>query len=215
MSQFTNGSASAQIQSGEGSVTGIIVNSHSSGTFRLNDGTGGTTSAGVKATGVLTGTDVISNGETVTIGTNTYTFLTTLTNLAVNEVKLGTLAVSLDNLKLAINKGSGEGTLYSTGTVANPNVTATTNTDTAQTVEAINIGVASNAIATTETGDDISWGAVVLESGAESNILITNTYSLPSGSQVVLFPNKVSFAKGLYLTLGGTLDYTVIHDEVA
>lgn len=210
-SKYVNGSASAQISSDMGKVYGIIVNSHTSGTFRLNDGIGGTTSAGVKATGVLTGTDVISNGETVTIGTNTYTFLTALTNLVPNEVKLGTLAVSLDNLKLAINKGSGEGTLYSTGTVANPNVTATTNTDTAQTVESIKVGTDANSISTTETGDDISWGAVVLENGAEANLLITNTFTLSAGSQVVLFPEAINFYAGLYLTLGGTLDYTVLY----
>jgi len=211
MARYTNGTDSAAISAVPTEVHGIVVNSHSSGTVRLNDGASGTTSAGVKATGVLTGTDVITNGETVTIGTNTYTFLTALTNTAPNEILIGTLAVSLDNLKLAINKGAGEGTNYSTGTVANPNVTATTNTSTAQTVQAIRVGTYANSIGTTETGDDISWGAGVLESGANASVLAFNTFTIPSGSYVLLFPEPVDFATGVYLTIGGTIDYTIIH----
>lgn len=214
--QYINGTASAQIASGQGTVYGIIANSHSSGTFRFNEGTGGTTSAGVKATGVLTGTDVFSDGETITIGGSngkTYTMKTALSSPAVvNEVLIGaSLAASLDNLKSAINGSAGEGTTYSTGTVAHPNVTATTNTDTAQTVEAYRVGTYGNSITTTETGDNCSWGAATLENGANANFLITNTYTLATGSQVVTFPEPIDFDNGLYLTVGGTLDYTVIY----
>lgn len=206
----TNGTASAQIKSGTGYVYGVVANSHSSGTVRLNDGLSGTTSAGVKATQVLTGSGVFTGGETITAGDVTYTMVTTLTG-AKNEVLIGAnLAASLDNLKSAINATAGAGTTYGTGTVANPLVTATTNTDTAQTVEAYNVGTYGNAIPTTEDCDNASWGAATLENGAEPSTLITNTYTFASGSQVLTFPEPISFKRGLYLTVGGTLDYTVI-----
>ena len=49
-------------------------------------------------------------------------------------------------------------TAYSTGTVVHADVTATTNTDTAQTVEAKTAGDAGNEIEVSTTGSDLSWG---------------------------------------------------------
>lgn len=212
MAKYTNGTASAQIASDPSLVYGILVNSHSSGTLRLNDGVGGTTSAGVKATGVLTGSDVFTDGETITIGTTTYTMKTALTNEVPFEVLIGaSLAVSLDNLKSAINASAGAGTTYSTGTSANPVVTATTNTDTAQTVEAINVGTYANTIATTTDAVDVAWGATTLESGANANFLVMNTFSPATGSSSIIFPKPIRFNQAVYLTVGGTIDYTVIY----
>lgn len=214
--KYKNGTSSQAITSLPAKVFGVIVNSHSSGTFRFNDGASGTTTAGVKATQVLTGSGAFSDGETVTVGGTTYTFKTTLTNLVANEVLIGAnLATSLDNLKLAINAGSGIGTNYSTGTPANPNVTATTNTDTAQTVEAIRVGTYGNAIVTTETCANASWGAGTLASGADASLLVTNTFTLSSGSQVVTFPEPIDFATAVYITIGGTIDYTVVYEPLA
>lgn len=210
--QYANGSASAQIKTGQGRVAGVIVNSHSSGTFRLNDGESGTTSAGVKATQTLTASGVFSNGETVLIGDKTYTFVTTLSGAA-NEVLIGaSAAASLDNLKSAINATAGEGSTYGTGTVANPNVTATTNTDTTQVVEAYRVGTYGNDIATTEACANAAWGAATLENGAEPSTLINNTYTAATGSQVVTFPEPIDFQRGLYITVGGTIDYTVVYE---
>lgn len=58
-----------------------------------------------KATQTLTGTDVFSDGETVSIGDVTYTFKTALSedsgDAVANEVLIGAdLATSLDNLRL-------------------------------------------------------------------------------------------------------------------
>jgi len=221
MALFKNLTASALIQTGVGQVFGFIVNSHTSGTVRLNDGLDGTTSAGVKATGVLTGTGVFTDGEVVTIDNTTYTMVDALSedtgDAVPNEGLIGTLAETLDNLKQAINQGDtegggeGEGTNYSTGTVPHPTVTATTNSDTEQTVEARDIGVAGNDIATTTDGANASWGAVTLESGVDENRLLVNTYTLPAGSQVVLFPAPIDFANGLYFTEGGTTDITFLY----
>ena len=122
----------------------------------------------VRATGTLTASGVFSNGNTVTIGGYVYTFRTALTVPAVPfEVLIGiSAAVSLDNLQAAINAGAGAGTTYSTGTFAHPDVTATTNSDTTQVVQARLGGTNGNSIATTETGANSAWGAATLASGA-------------------------------------------------
>lgn len=122
-----------------------------------------------KAVSVLTSdATAFANNETVTIGGVVYTFKTTLTGAAY-EVLIGADAkTSLDNLKLAINRtdpGTNEGVKYGIGTLAHPNVTATTNTDTAQTIEAILAGTAANAIATTETCAHAAWPGATMNSG--------------------------------------------------
>jgi hypothetical protein len=42
--------------------------------------------------------------------------------------------------------------------------------------------------------------------------VIMNTYTFASGSQVVRFPEPVSFNTGLYATIGGTADVTILWD---
>lgn len=212
MALYKNGTTSQAIKSTGGLLHGVIVNSHTSGTLRFNDGASGTTSAGVKATGVLTASGVFSNGETILIAERTYTMVTTLSGAA-NEVLIGaSAAASLDNLKSAINASAGAGTTYGTGTQAHAKVSATTNTDTAQTVEYFEVGTAGNAIATTTTAAaDVAWGAATLESGANSSLLMSNTFTFTSGSQVLSLPEPISFNAGLYATVGGTIDYTIIY----
>lgn len=208
---YKNGTTSQAIKSTNGILYGVVVNSHTSGTLRFNDGASGTTSAGVKATQVITASGVFSNGETITIGDKVYTMVTTLSGAA-NEVLIGaSAAASLDNLKSAINASAGEGTTYGTGTKANPNVTATTNTDTAQTVEAYRVGTYGNSIVTTETCANASWGDATLASGADASLLITNTFTFSSGSQVLNFPQGIAFSTALYVTVGGTIDYTIVY----
>jgi hypothetical protein len=123
---------------------------------------------GAKATGVLTGTDVFSDGETIRIGNITYTMRTALTGGGQPfEVLIGaSLAASLDNLKIAINDSGGtEGTEYGVGTYAHPQVTATTNTNTAQTVEARDYGTSFNNLPTSEGCANASWGGTTLSGG--------------------------------------------------
>lgn len=133
------------------------------------------TSAGDKAVGTLTsdGTAPADN-DTVTIDGHVYTFKTALTPAA-NEVLIGAdAAAALDNLKAAINAGAGSGTLYGAGTVAHATVTATTNTDTTQVVEAKTAGSAGNSLATTESSSHLSWGAATLAGGG-ANISLDST----------------------------------------
>lgn len=131
----------------------------------------------VKASQTLTGTDVFSDGETIGIAGVTYRMVTALSSPAVaNEVLIGaSLAASLDNLKLAINQGSttyptaadnsGVGSTWSTGTVRHPSVTATTNTNTTQVVQAILPGTDGNSIGVSESAANASWGAANLAGG--------------------------------------------------
>lgn len=210
--QYTNITASAQIKTEQTVLNKVIVNSHTSGTIRFNNGESGTTSAGVKANQTLTASGVFSDGETVFIGDKTYTFRTALTSPAVaNEVLIGaSAAASLDNLKSAINATAGAGTTYSTGTAANPNVDATDNADTTQKVEAKRVGTYGNAIETTETCANAAWGAAVLASGAEASTLVMNTFTFPAGSGVYEL-GDIDVDNGLYATIGGTADVTVVY----
>lgn len=123
-----------------------------------------------KAVGTLTATGNAGAGNTVTIGTTTYTYVTALTDPAVaNEVKIGdTASDSLDNLIAAINGAAGAGITYGTGTVAHTQVVAVAGDGDTVTVTAKTIGTAGNAIATTNVGANLGFGAGTLASGANA-----------------------------------------------
>lgn len=142
-----------------------------------------TTLTGVKATGLLTSDATApADGDTVTIEGKTYTFKTALSSPSQrNEVLIGvSAAVALDNLKLAINQGgtnyptaadnSGQGTTWSTETTRHPLVNATTNTNTAQTVEANDYGVQANQYSIVETSSHLSWGAAFMGTVVTSEV---------------------------------------------
>lgn len=103
-------------------------------------------------------------------------------NAVPNEVLIGAdAAASLDNLKSAINDTGTEGTHYSTGTAANPLVTATTNADDSQIVAAIDMAVGEDT-STTETATNASWGATTLASGvADQNAVNATAKAQTSG----------------------------------
>jgi hypothetical protein len=136
-----------------------------------------------KATRVLTsdGTN-FANNEYETIGTVAdgvvgtpvvYTWKTTLTGAAY-EVKIGaSAAVSLDNLKCAVNNTGcgGIGVDWGTGTVAHPNVIATTNTDTQQTIEAIIPGTQAHLITTVDNSAHAAFGGAVM-AGANDDCML-------------------------------------------
>jgi len=111
-------------------------------------------SPAVAATGKLSeqGTNVVL-GDKVTIGTNVYTFVKTLTNTVPNEIAWsGTFSISLSNLIAAINGASGSGVKYSSATVANAFVSAGALVNKALTVTARNLDAAvGDAIVTAFT----------------------------------------------------------------
>lgn len=165
-------SASASLDNLKAAVTG-------GGTPDTDYGAGTTAPTGVTAT-TKTATTLLF--VATASGTTANSYATTETGAASSfgaaamagggtpaelEVRIGdSAAIFLDNLKLAINAGAGAGTVYSEGTEAHPDVTATTNTNTEQTVEARNAGTEGNSIATTESSTQLSWAAATLEGGA-------------------------------------------------
>lgn len=144
--------------------------------------------AGTLATGTLTSTGVApTDGDTVTIGSQTYTFKTALTAGTANQVLIGaSAAIALDNLKSAINGTGTAGTDYTAVTPVHSKVTATTNTDTTQVVEARDFAVTNADIATTEVAVTLSWGAATLASGtADQNATAAATVAQLSGDENV------------------------------
>lgn len=118
------------------------------------------------ATGELTLTGNPSDTETVTLGSTTYEFVDTLS--AANDVLIGEDAdESLQNLAAAINGGSGEGTIYGTGTVANTAAAAEWLGSNQLRATAAAQGAAGNSVATTETLADGSWTDSTLTGGAD------------------------------------------------
>lgn len=128
---------------------------------------------------------VTTGAATVTIGSITYTVVDELSetygaDAIAYQVKKGAAEANmLYNLKLAINGGSGEGTLYSTGTVAHPYFIATTNTDTVQTIVSRTVADTAgtaviNALATTETMANTAWADTTYGGGTgNSNPAVT------------------------------------------
>jgi hypothetical protein len=135
-------------------------------TYEGNDSVRALGAGAVKATGTLTFTGQPADTETVVLGGTTYTYKTTLTATA-NQVKIGTTeAISIQNLRDAINAlPGGAGTTYGTGTTANVSASAKSVTATTLVAEALVSGTAGNSIASTETVTNASWGASTLAGG--------------------------------------------------
>lgn len=144
-----------------------------------------------------------SDGDTVTVGSTTYTFKTTLTtspSTVANEVLINsTAAAALDNLKAAVNLTGTIGTDYGTGTVINPDVTATTNTNTTQLFEAKSATVSGRAIVSTETSAHLSFDNATLLGGAGDPHV--NNLSKSSTVGQLLCVKRVADANGNY-TIG-------------
>jgi len=141
--------------------------------------TNGATTQVVEAREFGTGPNAFTTSETSAYLSWTGATLSGGVANVVNEIKLtGTAATELDNLKLAINNSATEGTEYSFGTKAHPQVTATTNGATTQVVEARDMAVGED-IATTETCTDWAWGATTLASAVADQ----NAVNAPSAQQ--------------------------------
>lgn len=210
-SQFRNLTESQAVQIGVGKVYGFIVNSHTSGTIKLQDGVDGT--AGAKATSTLTTSGIVyakfpqsvitsnatnvSEDDTVTIGSTVYRFKAT--PIALNDIDIGaSAAATLDNLKEVINGTYAVGIAF-LGTVINPDVTATTNTDTTQLVVSKVIGTANNTKATTETAVTLSWADTTLGGGTGTSVTGVATAS----STFVINGTSYYFTNQLSETVNG------------
>lgn len=142
----------------------------------VNAGATAVVATGVKATGTLTSDATApSDGDTVTIDGKVYTFKTTLTPTEGQVLIGGSAAVALDNLKAAINHTGTPDTDYKCA-AAHTSVTATTNTNTTQVIEALVAGGAGNLLATTENGTHTSFGAATLTGGSDK-VTVTARYT--------------------------------------
>lgn len=151
-------------------LTGTAGVTYGTGTT-AGDSTAGAVTAGATASGTLTGT-TIADTNTVTIGSQVYTFQDTLTEADCN-VKVGASdSDSLDNLIAAINGAAGSGTLYAAACTTHPDVTAAAGAGDTMDVTASAAGANGNAIATTATLTAGDWAAVTL-TGGTSTILFT------------------------------------------
>lgn len=141
---------------------------------------------GTQAAGTLTTTGVFSDGETVTIGAQTYTLKSPFVDAANNIDASGTTAATLDNLKRAINGDGVAGTNYGTGTVVNASVWATSTATTLDLLAKVG-GTGGNSVATTETCANASFGGATLSGGAATNVSVfTRTAELPSNTTLAI-----------------------------
>lgn len=115
-------------------------------------------------------------GHTVTVDSIVYTIVTDLSEsvgaVAVpNEVLYGSSdATALDNLLLAINAGATEGTNYSTGTEQPTSVTATTNTNTTQKIEAVTAGVSGDDTCAVSATGGFAWDEANVHDGVDGTV---------------------------------------------
>lgn len=160
----------------------------------------------IAATGLLTMTAIPSAGETVTVGTKAaatpavYTFRAAATSAF--DVKIGaSIAASMGNLIAAIIAGAGAGTLYGAGTTINLDVGAAIEPSNQMIVTALTPGTVGNAIPSTETLANGSWGAATLSGGQDipgySQFGLSH---LPSGATVV---DSITFTNRMWKTDAG------------
>jgi hypothetical protein len=120
-----------------------------------------------------TSTNNFVNGDTVAVGGKTYTFQTTLTNVA-NNVALGaSFALSAANLVAAINLSTGSGTAYAAATAVNANVWASL-AGTVITFTALLGGAAGNAITSVYTAAGTAAGVMSGATLSGGNVTYTN-----------------------------------------
>jgi len=155
---------------------------------------------------------VVATAATVTVNGRVYTFVNELSETSgavavVDQVVWGgDTLTALDNFKVAINAGATAGTNYSTGTVVNAVVTATTNTDTAQTLESLLGGVVGNTYTTAETLTNGSFATPTLTGGLEVNLMMIEAFVGVAGTMYT-FPDP-AFAVGCYMRISGTAEVT-------
>jgi flagellin len=180
-------------------------------------GSGNTAFASLDFTaGANAGTPPIATaGDTVTAGGQTYTFVNALSTTPVaNQVLVeATDAASLTNLENAVNGGTGLGATYSTGTVANANVTAEAGTTAAGlntlTFTSAIKGLSGNSIATSSTTlQSVNPNAFTnseLTGGAAGSVndLLTQT---DAQSALTLINNAVATIAALRGNIGSTVN---------
>lgn len=164
----------------------VTIPEHGEAFETVSDAAGGISSDDLADRAIATLTSDATNvtaDDTVTIGAVTYTFKAAPTTGA-NEVKIGTTAaLTLANLKAAINQTGTSGTDYGSGTVIHPTVTAGALTATTLRLYAKTAGTGGNSLTSTEASTHLAFGGVVFAGGAASTgvsaLLYTPTQATP------------------------------------
>lgn len=118
------------------------------------------------AVGAITFANQPSADDTVTVGSQTYTFKAALS--AADQVLIGaTTADTVDNLIAAINGAAGEGTTYGTDTAENTSAVARENTSTVIGLVAREEGTAGNSVALAKSATNITVSGATLAGGLE------------------------------------------------
>lgn len=166
--------------------------------FRTQVLTDITVPSSATATETLTLTGNALDTETVTLGTKTYTFQTSLTDVDGNVLIGATASDSLDNLIAAITLGAGAGTTYAASMTANDDATAAAGAGDTMDASATGGGTWGNLIATTETLTNGSWGAAVMSGGTGDAVVLS-----VSGSEAP----SLTAAVGTVTTTGAVVAY--------
>jgi flagellin len=149
---------------------------------------------------------VAAAGDTVTVGSQTYTFVSALsTTPTANEVLVGASeAASLSNLANAINAGSGSGATYGSPTVANTSATAVA-TPASIVLTSSTRGLAGNSISTSATGTANTFAASTLANGTAGS---TNDLLSISDATAALatINTAIQTVAGLRGTIGATVN---------
>lgn len=168
---------------------------------------------GIRSYQVLTSSDAPADTNTVTIGTQTYTFKTSLTSAeAENEVLIGVSeATSLANLAAAINGTGTPGTQYGSDTVPRTDVFATTDGVHTLTITSIAYSSALDELATTETHANAVWGGDTLEdyvSSADTLLVTIGAVTYKSAESALAGASFALVPTGTQLTAVDTVDLT-------
>lgn len=138
-----------------GVVSSVVIRGEASGIVGNSAAVGGI---------IFTSTPL--NGETVVIGSRTYTFETAFTDTPDFVLIGGSIASAISNLVAAINNGAGEGAVYGTGTAAHADVTAAVSATTdAMDIVAQTPGTSGNAIVLSETMTNGYWTTPTMVGG--------------------------------------------------
>lgn len=157
----------------------------------------------VAATGTLTFAGTGTEGDTITIGDQTYTLRAVPTDPF--DVDIGaTAADTAANIVAAIMAGAGAGTTYGTGTIRHPDVSASASSAVV-TVTARVTGTAGNAIATTDDGTGASFGAAHLSGGTGTSYIEGIDYTMDYDTGLLFVVEGGAIAEGSSLDLSYTV----------
>lgn len=151
------------------------------------------------ATGSVTFSAAPSDGDTVTIGGQDYTFKTAIANPF--DVLIGADAnASATNLRAAIMAGAGSGSTYGAGTIANSDVTGVASSDTVNLTAKVS-GTAGNSVALAKTGSAITVSGGTLTGGAGNVYIEGVDYKIDADYGMVTFLSGGTLAEGADATV--------------